>query len=112
MSQANIEKRTNQDATIAAVTGVIDVTNAVALKQAGESLLSSMDGPLVIDLSGIEHSGSVGVSVLLAWMRLASAQGKEIQFLDMPDKMFDVARVSGLDEVFPLSTGASSAHTA
>ncbi|MCG8670685.1 MAG: STAS domain-containing protein [Pseudomonadales bacterium] len=111
MSQANIEKRPNQDTSVAAVSGVIDVTNAVALKRAGESILSEMDSPLVIDLSGIEHSGSVGVSVLLAWMRLASAQGKEIQFLDMPDKMFDVARVSGLDEVFPLSTAASSAHS-
>lgn len=99
-SQATIEKT---DDHTAKVSGVIDVNSAMQLKLDGEKLIKSLQNTICIDLSGIEQSGSVGVSVMLAWMRAAAAEGKEIQFLDMPPKMFDVARVSGLDEVFPLA---------
>lgn len=99
MAQVSIEQ---QDANTALVSGVIDVKNAMKLKAKGEALMKKLDSTVVIDLSGVEHSGSVGVSVMLAWMRTAAAAGKQIEFRDMPTKMFDVARVSGLDEVFPL----------
>ena len=99
MSQASIQQK---DANTALVSGVIDVNNAMQLKAQGEALIKKLENSITIDLSGIEQSGSVGVSVMLAWMRMASAEGKDIQFQDMPAKMFDVARVSGLDEVFPL----------
>lgn len=99
MNQASIQQ---QDSNTALVSGVIDVKNAMKLKVQGEALVKKLESTIVIDLSGIEQSGSVGVSVMLAWMRTAAEAGKQIQFRDMPSKMFDVARVSGLDEVFPL----------
>ncbi|PIE41505.1 MAG: anti-anti-sigma factor [Gammaproteobacteria bacterium] len=99
MTQAGIQQ---QDSHTALVSGVIDVTTATGLKSEGEALLKKLENTVVIDLSGIEHSDSVGVSVLLVWMRAAARLDKNIQFRDMPPKMFDVARVSGLDAVFPL----------
>lgn len=100
MSHAQIKQ---VDERTAAVTGVIEVDNAMSLKAQGEALIKTLGSAIQIDLEGVEHSGSVGVSILLAWMREAKAQGKDIVFKNMPAKMFDIARVSGLDEVFPLS---------
>ena len=87
-----------------ALSGAIDVDNAMDLKAQGEALIRNSGASIEFDLSGVLHSGSVGVTVLLAWMRAASAADKQIVFLNMPGKMFDIARVSGLDDVLPLRT--------
>ena len=85
------------------LSGVVDVNNAMALKAEGEKLLKAMGESFVIDMSDVQQSSSVGVSVILCWVRAAREAQKEIQFRNMPAKMFDVARVSGLDEVLPLT---------
>ena len=84
------------------VVGVIDVQNAMDLKVRGEALIAKANDSIAFDLSGIEHSGSVGVSLLLVWMRAAAASDKQLVYLNIPSKMFDIARVSGLDDVLPL----------
>ena len=91
------------DAHTVKVSGVIHVSNAMKLKAQGEAFIKAAQNSMVADLAGIEHSGSVGISILLAWMREAQAQDKEIVFKNIPGKMFDIARVSGLDEVLPLA---------
>lgn len=101
---------TKTDAHTLTVAGVIDVTNAMVLKQEGEALLPSLSDNAVVDLGGVEQSGSVGVSVLLCWMRAAQSLNKSIVFKHMPGKMFDVARVSGLDEVLPLKENGRSSR--
>lgn len=83
------------------LTGEVTTDNAVALRQEGERALKEVAGTLVVDLAGITRSTSAAISVLLCWMREAERIGKKIQFANMPDKMFDVARVSGLDAVIP-----------
>lgn len=87
-----------------AVSGVVDVNNAMALKVEGEAMLKSMGERFVIDMADVEQSSSVGVSLMLCWMRAAREAQKELTFRNMPSKMFDVARVSGLDEVLPLAS--------
>lgn len=97
--KVEIEK---QDAEHLKVSGTIDVDNAVDLKAEGEALLKSCGDMVHVDLSGVKQSSSVGVSLLLCWARAAKLLGKDIQYHHMPGKMFDVARVSGLDDVLPI----------
>ena len=84
-----------------AVEGDMLFADALALRSQGESLLAGLGSPAVVDLTAVENVGSVGVSVLMCWMREAEKLGKQLKFVNMPDKMYDVSRVSGLDEVIP-----------
>lgn len=58
-----------------------------------------------IDLQGISRSDSAGLALLVEWMRSARRLGKPIQFLNIPQQMLAIARVSGLDEILPLGRG-------
>lgn len=91
------------DASRMAVEGDLLVDGALELRAAGEALLATLSSPVTVDLAGAGAVGSVGVSVLLCWMRHAEKIGKRLIFVNMPDKMYDVSRVSGLDEVIPFS---------
>lgn len=80
-----------------AVEGDMLVTNAVTLRHQGEALLASLSSPVTVDLSQVGAVSSAGVSVLLSWMRKSEALGKQLVVANIPEKMRDVCRVSGLD---------------
>lgn len=85
--------------------GVINFDNAEALVKQGVELLKLATGSVVFDLSTVEQSTSVGLSVLLSWMRAAKTLGIQLTFVGMSSVMFDIARVSGLDDMLPLQRG-------
>lgn len=58
---------------------------------------------LVFDLKGVDKTDSAGLALLVEWMSLAKKQGQDIAFTNMPKQMLDIARVSGLDGVLPVS---------
>jgi len=53
----------------------------------------------VLDCSQVEKSSSVGLSLLLAFMRDAKAAGKAVEVRAMPQDMREIAEVYDLDEV-------------
>lgn len=73
--------------------------NGDALKLLGET------DAIRIDLQGIARSDSAGLALLVEWMRTAHRLGKPIQFLNIPQQMLAIARVSSLDQVLPLGRG-------
>ena len=58
---------------------------------------------LGIDLSQLERSDSSGLAMLVEWYREAEQQGKSIVFFNLPEQMYDIACLSGLDEILPLA---------
>jgi phospholipid transport system transporter-binding protein len=98
-----VSKVIRVDTSRMAVQGDMLVQEAVTLRTEGEALLASLTSPVTVDLAGAGNVGSVGVSVLLCWMRKAEALGKRLVVVNMPDKMRDVSRVSGLDELLSRS---------
>ena len=82
-----------------ALEGDVLVSNAVELRQQGEALLAELASPVVVDLAGAGNVGSVGVSVLMCWIRRARTLNKRLDVVNMPDKMRDVSRVGGFDRV-------------
>lgn len=84
--------------------GVITTDNVVAIRKAGENIIAklSMDG--VIDLSAVSSASAVTLSLLLAWLRAAKSRNLSLVIRQMPDKLFDMARVSGLELVFPFDS--------
>ncbi len=58
---------------------------------------------LEIDLLQLERSDSSGLALLIEWYREAGQQQKKIVFVNLPVQMYEIARISGLDEILPLS---------
>ena len=88
--------------------GVLDYLSGPALRRQGQALIrADKNGPLQIDCSAVEKSSSVGLSLLLAFIRDAMALGREVAITGLPDDMREIAAVSGLLEVLlPADTGA------
>jgi phospholipid transport system transporter-binding protein len=62
---------------------------------------------LSVDLGGVTRADSAGLALLVECLRAARQRRKEIVFVNMPDQMLAVARVSGLDRVLPCSPEVS-----
>lgn len=86
------------------LSGELDFTSVTRLNGEALKLLGSAQA-VRIDLQGIVRSDSAGLALLIEWMRVARRLDKPIQFLNIPAQMLAIARVSGLDEVLPLSRG-------
>ncbi len=66
-------------------------------------LFKDDNSDLDINLAGLERSDSSGLAILVEWFREAEQQNRKINFINIPQQMYDIARVSGLDEILPLT---------
>jgi len=82
--------------------GCLDRHTVKPLRAPFTALLGKSDGHLDVDLAKVGRSTSVGLSLLLCFAREAKSKGKTLTFFNMPDSLFEMARVSGLDDVLPL----------
>lgn len=57
---------------------------------------------LEIDLSQLGRSDSSGLALLVEWYREAELRNKKITFLNLPAQMYDMARISSLNDILPL----------
>lgn len=82
------------------LSGVLDYRSGPVLRKQGQALIKSSTAPaVVLDCAGVEKSSSVGLSLLLAFMRDAAAAGKAVSIRALPDDMREIAQVSGLTEL-------------
>jgi len=83
--------------------GVLDYSTGPALRKEGQALIrASKDAALVVDCSAVEKSSSVGLALLLAFMRDAAQGGKSLSIRAMPQDMREIAEVSELTELLPV----------
>ena len=54
---------------------------------------------LQVDLAEVTDVDSSALALLLEWLRECNVRQKAISYTNMPSKMRDIARVSGLDTV-------------
>ena len=85
-----------------ALEGCLDRRTVKPLRASFSSLLKTSGSHIDIDLANVGRSTSVGLSLLLCYAREAKAEGKTLAFLNTPKPLFEMARVSGLDDVLPL----------
>lgn len=102
MSQAQISE---QAPGVFLLAGVLDYLSAPALRDTGARLIkASAAEAYVVDCAAVSKSSSVGLSLLLAFMRDAQAAGKALSVRNLPKDMSEIAAVSGLLEVLSLQT--------
>ncbi|MNR46859.1 hypothetical protein D3C85_1658840 [compost metagenome] len=82
---------------------MIDYSTGPALREEGRRLIrASRPVALSVDCSAVERSSSVGLSLLLAYLRDARKAGKTLLVRRLPADMRKIAQVSGLLEILPL----------
>ena len=52
-----------------------------------------------VDCGGIVVSDSAGLTVLLDWLALAKRDGRSLRYLNLPDGLLAIARISGVEEL-------------
>lgn len=87
----------------AKLSGRIDRFAGNKLITEGRRLMAASDKQWQVDLTDVHHSSSVGIALLLDWLRYAKHKNIEIEFLNVPQKMRQVIEFSGLTDVFNLS---------
>ena len=87
------------------LSGVLDYRTGPQLRLTGQELIrASKASSLLLDCSAVEKSSSVGLSLLLAFIRDAQSAKKTLSFIGLPEDMRQIAEVSGLTELFPLQS--------
>ncbi|MHA6197088.1 STAS domain-containing protein [Pseudomonas wadenswilerensis] len=88
---------------VLSLAGTLDYRSGPGLRKQGAALIaSSQASALVLDCTAVEQSSSVGLSLLLAFMRDAKAAGKGCEVRGMPHGMREIAEVYGLDDILAL----------
>ena len=104
MSQASITERAVGQLQLA---GVLDYSTGPKLREQGARLIAASSAArLALDCSAVEKSSSVGLSLLLSFMRDAKKLGREVSISGLPHDMQQIAKVSGLEDVLPLADAA------
>ena len=80
--------------------GVLDYRSGPALREAGGKLIATHPAAaLSLNCAAVEKSSSVGLSLLLCFMRDAEAAKKPVSIRALPEDMREIAEVSGLTEL-------------
>lgn len=110
MSNAAI---TSDSAGLLHLTGVLDYSTGPLLREQGQALIAKSSAQkLQISCAGVEKSSSVGLALLLAYMRDGHQAGKTVELLQLPEDMRKIAKVCGLTEMLGIEPIALDAFKA
>jgi len=79
-------------------------TVPAASKQLLEMITSVTEKVFTLDLKDVSRSDSAGVALLVEAMQLAKTAGLSLSFSHLPQQMQDIAGVSGLLDILPISS--------
>lgn len=101
LTQAKI---TQQSAGLYAIEGELNMQTVPAVSQQLQSILPKKEGEtFTLDLSSVTRSDSAGVALLVEMMQMAKTAKQTLLFSNLPGQMEDIAGVSGLLDILPLS---------
>jgi len=66
------------------------------------------NGAIELDLSDVTRADSAGLALLIECMRAAARAGRSMRFINVPEQLHSIARVSGLDGILSLPGGESA----
>jgi phospholipid transport system transporter-binding protein len=79
--------------------GPITMANARALLEQGASLLRDQDA--LFDFGQVEEVDSAAVSLMLAWLREAARQQRQLRFARLPENLKTLAALYGVLDLIP-----------
>lgn len=89
------------------VDGALTLAQVAALLDEGKAAIGA--GARSVDLAGVGELDSSALALLLAWLREARRQGRELAFSNLPQGLTTIARLYGVAELLPAAP-ASGHH--
>ena len=89
-----------------ALAGPVTFATAGDLLRTGEVHFAGQSA-ITLDLGAVTNVDSAGLALLLEWLRRARAARRALSFEGVPDKLRDIARLSGVEDL--LAAGYSPA---
>lgn len=75
----------------------------VPLLEKGRALIRQHVSAVVsFDFQHVASLDSSAVALLLDWCRLVKAEGKTIQFVNLPDRLLSLIQISELSDILPI----------
>lgn len=90
------------DAQHAQLVGNVDRLVGKSLIEQGRRFIAGSNGSCQFDLAAVGRASSVGVALMLDWLRYAKRKQVSIEFTNVPEKMRHVIEFSGLTDVISL----------
>ena len=84
------------------LTGDLDNETVKQLLDDDDTLFSKDPQRIEIDLAGVGRSTSVGLALMLEWLRQSQARNVPIRFSNLPSQMLGMAKISQLDCILGL----------
>jgi len=84
------------------VVGELDYETVDRLLEHDAGLFAGNPAEIEIDLSGVSHTTSVGLALMLEWLRQARARNIGIRFSQVPAQILGIARLSQLEAILQL----------
>lgn len=84
--------------------GELDVDTVQLAITIMKPIIDSMQ-VIELDFTGVKRVDSVGLALLIEWVREVKKQQKEIKYFNIPEQLCAIARVSSLELVLPLFRG-------
>jgi phospholipid transport system transporter-binding protein len=88
------------------VDGALTLAHVAALLDEGKAAIGA--GARSVDLAGVGELDSSALALLLAWLREARRQGRELAFANLPQGLTTIARLYGVADLLPAAP--ASAH--
>jgi len=88
---------------VLAISGEFGYATASDLLTQGQALMGTHNKELTIDLSGVTGSDSAGLALMLEWIDRYRTAGQQLHFLNVPESLLEIARVSNLIDLLPLA---------
>lgn len=90
----------------ATLSGDLLTSTVVPLIDQGRKLVGSAGPRWTVDMAGVGRVSSVGVALLLDWLRAAEHEGVVFRIRNLPDHLRPIIAVSDLDDLIaPLCAG-------
>lgn len=81
-----------------AVNGALSFATAADLLKQSSPLFTQPQS-VGVDLSGVTHSDSAGLALLIEWLRLAKQRGVTLKYSGLPAQLRSLAAISEVEEL-------------
>jgi len=84
------------------IVGELDYQTVDRLLDHDDALFADNPREIEIDLSGVGHTTSVGLALMLEWLRQARSRNVAIRFSQVPAQILGIARLSQLEDILQI----------
>ena len=85
------------------IEGDLDYESVTHLLDEDDALFSQSEQQVEVDLGGIRRTTSVGLALMLEWLRQAHNRNITLHFSHVPEQMLAMAKVSQLESLLQLA---------